>query len=176
MTEEQQKLVEQNHNLIYFYLHKYHYSIEEFYDVAAIGLCKAAIHYDGNISAFSTFALKCIHNEVMCTIRSAKATHRIPESKIDSLSQQTYNEDDKLKLEGLLSDVVDVEDEAVVNAAFEKFWDSISEEDREILRLVSEGYTQKDIGSRLGTCQVTVSRRIEKLKNAFLSLLDGRKR
>lgn len=45
MTDEQKQLVEQNHNLIYFYLYRHNLSIEEYYDVAAIGLCKAAITF-----------------------------------------------------------------------------------------------------------------------------------
>lgn len=46
MNDEQRKLVENNHNLIYAILHKYNLPIDEYYDVAAIGLCKAAITFD----------------------------------------------------------------------------------------------------------------------------------
>ena len=43
LTQQQQQLVEDNHKLIYFYLYRNSLSVDEFYDVAAIGLCKAAI-------------------------------------------------------------------------------------------------------------------------------------
>ena len=45
MTEEQKKLAEENHSLIYFYARKYNMSKQEFddmYGILAIGLCKAA--------------------------------------------------------------------------------------------------------------------------------------
>mgnify|MGYP001317500519 CR=1 FL=1 len=42
ITDEASELVEENHNLIYSLLHKCHLNIEEWYDIAAIGLCKAA--------------------------------------------------------------------------------------------------------------------------------------
>lgn len=50
LTQQQQHLVEDNHKLIYFYLYRNSLSVDEFYDVAAIGLCKAAITYNGQQS------------------------------------------------------------------------------------------------------------------------------
>lgn len=45
ITEAEKKLVEQNHNLIYAFLQKYHLTIEDYYGLAAIGLCKAAMTF-----------------------------------------------------------------------------------------------------------------------------------
>lgn len=36
MTEEQKLLVENNHNLIYFMIHKMNESVEEYYDLARL--------------------------------------------------------------------------------------------------------------------------------------------
>ena len=41
LTNDQRKLVEQNHNLIYAFLHTKNLNIEEWYDICAISLCKA---------------------------------------------------------------------------------------------------------------------------------------
>ena len=49
MTEKQKQLVVDNHNLIYSFLHKHGFDEEEFYDLAAIGLCKAAKSYKDDI-------------------------------------------------------------------------------------------------------------------------------
>ena len=43
MTDEQEKLVLNNENLIYHILKKYNLSVDEYYDVGVIGLCKEAI-------------------------------------------------------------------------------------------------------------------------------------
>ena len=53
LTKQQQQLVEDNHKLIYFYLYRNSLSVDEFYDVAAIGLCKAAITYNGQTIDYS---------------------------------------------------------------------------------------------------------------------------
>ena len=62
MTEEQKKLAEDNHNLIYFYARKYHMSKQDFedmYGILAIGLCKAARDYDESRGrAFSSCTAK----------------------------------------------------------------------------------------------------------------------
>ena len=46
LTKEQKELVENNHKLIYYYIHKNGLSLDEYYDILAIGLCKAALNFD----------------------------------------------------------------------------------------------------------------------------------
>ena len=67
MTKEQIKLIEDNHNLIYYWMRKYHVTengIEDWYGAAAIGLVNAALIYDKNTNVkFRTLASNCIKNE-----------------------------------------------------------------------------------------------------------------
>ena len=70
MTEEQKLLVENNHNLIYFMIHKMNESVEEYYDLAAIALCKAAINYQPDNGSFANFACRCIRNEILLDHRA----------------------------------------------------------------------------------------------------------
>ena len=76
MTEEQKKLAEDNHNLIYFYARKYHMSKQDFEDrdgILAIGLCKAARDYDESRGrAFSTVAMGYMLNECRNAYRCDK--------------------------------------------------------------------------------------------------------
>jgi RNA polymerase sigma factor (sigma-70 family) len=65
LTAEQKKLVEDNQKLIYFILNKYHYPVDDFYDLAAIGRCKAAAKFDPeNGCTFSTYAMQSMWNEL----------------------------------------------------------------------------------------------------------------
>lgn len=64
ITDEARKLVEENHNLVYSFLYKYHLDVEEWYDLAAIGLCKAANTYNNDKSGFSTYGEEL---ELWCT-------------------------------------------------------------------------------------------------------------
>ena len=60
LNDEQRKLVEDNHNLIYQYLIDNKLPQDEYYDIAAIGLCKAALKYDTSKGAFSTYVYRAI--------------------------------------------------------------------------------------------------------------------
>ncbi len=64
LSKDQQDLVSDNHNLIYSYANKMNLDINEYYDLLAIGLCKAAKMYDPNRGyAFSTYAYFVMRNE-----------------------------------------------------------------------------------------------------------------
>lgn len=80
ITKEQEKLIEENHNLIYSFLQKYNLSVEDYYDLAAIGLCKAGINFNGNISKFSTYAYEWMFGSVFSEIRKEKRMKKIPDS------------------------------------------------------------------------------------------------
>ena len=56
LSQEQQKLVADNHNLIYSFARKHKIDVGEYYDVLALGLCKAAMYHDGVSGKFSTLA------------------------------------------------------------------------------------------------------------------------
>ena len=68
LNDEQRKLVEQNHNLIYSAMTKCgirRQDFDDYYGFAAIGLCKAAIDYDKTrCISFSTYAYLCIEYEI----------------------------------------------------------------------------------------------------------------
>lgn len=62
LNDEQRKLVADNHNLIYQYLIDNNLPQDEYYDIVAIGLCKAALKYDTSKGAFSTYVYKTVRN------------------------------------------------------------------------------------------------------------------
>lgn len=72
-----------------------------------------------------------------------------------------------MDLEGCISSVVDVEDEAIANASIKKFIDSISDREKMILRLYNAGYGQVEISERVGISQAQVSRDINNLLKRF---------
>jgi DNA-directed RNA polymerase specialized sigma subunit len=77
LSEEQKKIVEENHNLIYYVLHKHKLSIDKYYGAAAEGLCKAAITYSPDKNTkFSVYAYKCIMNVILTEMRKEKRKKR----------------------------------------------------------------------------------------------------
>lgn len=61
LTDEERELVTNNHKLIYSYLNKFHLS-NDYYDLCAIGLCRAAHFYKPENGKFSVFAFTCMSN------------------------------------------------------------------------------------------------------------------
>ena len=65
MTEKEQKLAEENHNLIYDFAKKRNLVVEDYYGLLAIGLCNAATAYSSeNENTFSTYAYSCMQNVI----------------------------------------------------------------------------------------------------------------
>ena len=104
MTQEQKDFTEANHNLIYSFMNLHNLNSEEYYDVLAISLCNAAITFDKDKGfTFSTYAFKCMQNEIFKEGRTKLLKRRIPEGLIYSLDAkyssseaETYSLSDKI--------------------------------------------------------------------------------
>ena len=163
MTEEQKKLVEENHSLIYFYARKYNMSKQDFddmYGILAIGLCKAARDYDESRgSAFSTVAMGYMLNEC----RNAYRCDKYKNGKLDVFS---YNNIVPLSDEGGTTEYIDF------IKGNEDVWDDINliefnqfnEQLRKIAYLSYLGYNQQEIAKEMGITQSLVSRKLKKIR------------
>lgn len=165
MTDKQRKLVEDNHNLIYSFLHKYSLDIEEFYDLAAIGLCKAAKSYDSDVSKFSTYAFWCMHNEVMMEVRKEKAGHRIPKSMTYYYQDSFCTKDEDIEYIDTIPNKIHVENEVISKLTMEKLMTQLNNRDRLIFELFSLGYKQVEIAKLAGCSQPQVCRVKKKIEN-----------
>lgn len=172
MNEEQRELVTENHNLIYSFLNLYNLPIEEYYDLAAIGLCKAAIYFDPTKSKFSTFAYECMYTSVFKEIKRAKASKRIPESCLFYYQAEIGDEDGRAFEESMPS-LECVEDTVFLKSAILSFIDSLNEYEKDVLRLLSDGHTQTEIGRMLGCSQAHVSRAKIRIHNLLMQEIDG---
>lgn len=172
LTQEQQHLVEDNHNLIYSFLNKHCLPLEEYYDLAAIGLCKAAISWNSTRSAFSTFAYVIMQNEVRMHRRSMLAQSRIPSNIIDSLDAVLYSDDSDATKYDFTSSEVDFERQIVARSEILECFRNATERQLHILQLLQQGYTQSEIGNFLGCSQVTISRELGKLRKKICNRFD----
>ena len=164
ITEEQKRLVEDNHNLIYSFLQKYHLAIDEYYGLAAIGLCKAGKTYNGEKSNFSTYAYKCMFTTVMCELRKNKQAKTIPEHQIVYYQAELENnEGDTASFMNYIPSKENVEDSVLSEVIFDEYANKLKDRDKKIFSLFREGYKQKEIGKMLGCSQAQVSRVKKKL-------------
>ena len=170
ITEYQKKLVEENHNLIFSFLKKYDLSNDDYYDLAAIGLCKAALTYNNEISMFSTYAFKCMKSNVFNFIKINRGATKIPENRlvyyddeIDNMEDGTYSPID------FIPSSENVENYVVSKIMCENYKKYFNYKGKKILDLLSNGYTHNEIGKIIGCSQPHISRIKKKIANYLIS-------
>lgn len=169
MTQEQQKLVEDNHNLIYHFLRKYKLEHDKWYDMAAIGLCKAAISYDESISKFSTYAYKVMLNTVFKEKNKEFKLSAIPKHKLSYYDEEyTYKNDEYITFFDTLHSCDNTESQAIFNIRLHNFMNNITEKERQVLHLTIKGYLQREIGEIMGYSQTHIGR----ITNRMLNKID----
>ena len=173
LSAEQQKLVEKNHNLIYGFATSKQINLDEFYDVLAIGLCKAALNFDEKKGTFSTYAYMCMTNEIRLLKRKESLQRTIPKYMIDSLDYTYTSEKDNNETtmqEMLIKDVFPAPDEKVITSImFNNFYNNkLNDREKNIVNLLSEGKKQSDIGIIMFLTQPQVSRIIKGIKTKWV--------
>ena len=173
LNTKQQHLVEDNHNLIYSFAHLKKLDLEEYYDLLAIALCKAALIFDENKGMFSTLVYMCMNNEVKLIKRKEKEKKTIPKYMVDSLDYiySSDNDDSENSLiDKIIKDIFPAPDESVVNAImFNNFYyQNLDNRERLIVDLVFQGKNQTDISKKLLVSQPQVSRLIKGVANKWI--------
>lgn len=164
MTKEQEQLVTDNHNLIYHIINKFELATEEYYDVCAIGLCKAASTYDSSKDVkFATYAGVCIENAIKLELRNRKKYYarvysldRTFNNTSDGTGEISYVENITTGLSAY-DEILPYQLDKVLNAREYK-----------LVALVLQDYTQVEIGNIIGISQAQVSRMFSKIKQKLL--------
>lgn len=107
---------------------------------------------------------KAINYPRMDHIKKWKHTRaKVKVESLDEISERSPNGEPPQ-----IPDRVNVETAADIHILIENLIDNATEQEREIISLLSEGYNQTEIAKRLGISQSTVSRKVKKFK-CFLS-------
>lgn len=173
---EQQKLVEDNHNLIYAVMKKYNLGMnetEDWYGLLAVGLCKAAMSYNPDKGQkFTTFAHTVLENEVKMALRKKK-------SRIDNVCSldEPVSDDDSCVLGDMIEDPEDRFSAVEISEAMEMALSRLSERDKLILNeYINSDAKQKEIAERFGVTQSQVSGVVKKYKDSIREyFVDGRR-
>ena len=164
LNDEQRKLVEQNHNLIYSAMTKCgirRQDFDDYYGFAAIGLCKAAIDYDKTRSkSFSTYAYLCIQNEI-----TVYNKYRFRQKRKGNMNTISYNH--------MLDDWDEDKNEKniIFKLNFQDKCYTLNNKDRMIVDLKSKGYTYQEIAKMFGTSFQAIQQKIKKMRSTTFSRL-----
>ena len=168
LTDEERELVTNNHKLIYSYLNKFHLS-NEYYDLCAIGLCRAAHFYKPENGKFSVFAFACMSNTIRMEWRKVQ---RQVQTTV-SLNSTICNEEPvPIPIECTIPDPQD--DYAASDIYTHIHY--ICRDDPVFLRIAHlhiQGYSAVAISRMTNTKVVTVRRRIKRLKQELQESLKN---
>lgn len=167
MTEEEKKLVTDNINLVYWFMHKYNLPIDEWEDILFEKTCIAAMNYDPSVFKFSTYLTKLLYNEMLMKIRTENAKKRFCED-VFSFDEKIKN---KKSQNFTLADITSSKDDQIAllitDMAFRHEIEFLSEKERQILFMKMDGKTQREIGKCFNLSQVQVSRILTKIRRRF---------
>ena len=171
LTNKQKELVVENHNLIYGYAYKKGILLDDYYDVLAIGLCKAAKSYDSDKSEFSTFAFKCMDNEMNTVSKNKKTV--IPNDLVVSYdSQESINNiSNGLSFAETISDFK-YHESIVYDMMTNEIMNSLTKKESIIFKYLISGLTHREIASEMKCNRSNVTyfaNRIRKKVNDYLS-------
>lgn len=169
MSEEQQKLVTDNINLIFYYMHKHRLNLED-KDVGYIALCKAAKGYNPELKiAFSSYALRCIHNEFQIEHLRKNRLKTIPESNIKNPVDEKLDLFDNIKYKQPHLDSL-IYREFTSNLEEFLLLHCKNERERTIMESkIHPGlYTQKELSEKFGVKQAQISRVGKRLCKKFI--------
>lgn len=168
LTDEERELVTNNHNLIYSYLNKFHLP-DDYYDLCAIGLCRAAHFYKPENGKFSVFAFTCMSNIISMEWRKVQRQVRTTVSLNDTVCNE---EQAPINLDSIIPDPRD--DYAASDIYTQIHY--ICKDDPVFLKIAHlhiQGYSAVAISRMTNTKVHTVRRRIKQLKQELQESLKN---
>jgi len=147
LNEEQQKLVEDNYKLIYFFLKKYNLDNEDWYDIAAIGLCKAAKAYKPGATKFSTYAMVVMLNEIKIEKRKKLYKQKSKEISYNIPLAKSKDSLEELMLEDILENKKssDLSSYYIYKKAFKDSLNAFDKIKQSIILDLISGYNQVEV-------------------------------
>lgn len=91
-----------------------------------------------------------------------KWNHARSKIKTESLDELLENDEEDIPQQEL-----DIESMAITNVTLKEIIDNANEQEKQIFKMLSEGYTQSEIAKEIGISQSTVSKKLTKIRNTY---------
>jgi RNA polymerase sigma factor (sigma-70 family) len=146
LTEEQQQVVADNHNLIYWYANLAGLKLADWYDLLAIELCITVIKYEEGKGSLSNYFKLRADGMVYKEYRKSQSQKRL--ATVIQYTENVHQIQDPESIEDKydLKELMDVENGAIIKMKY-------------------EGYTQTEMARELGVSQSYVSKILKKLRD-----------
>lgn len=160
-----EKLFEDNYKLIFFVLNNYFDKQfdEDLAQIGAIGLWNACRNFNQDHSKFSTFATKCIYNEILKEVQK----HSFPKRKGNATDVSLYENIEEHNDIRYIDTIKSKNDFIICDL-------NLTKEEKKILRYIMDGKKQDEIRSlfncSIGEINLKIKKIKEKLKNSVLEI------
>ena len=173
LTESEKHQAEENHNLVFSFLHRHGYNMENFYDVVIFGYLKAIQIYNRREDLRKNFRLPFICEQYMRSAmenyrRMENTQKRKPAEKIISLDAN-YAESENFYncIGGKSAEAVLMESESI-----ESILENLSETQRKITAMKIKGYENKEIYLILKIKPSTYYRELQRIRSVLEKLVS----
>lgn len=170
LTPEQIRLIEDNHDLTYWYMGKNGLDFDEWYDIVVFGLIRTAQCYDPSKGAFSTLACKNMRNQILLELRYR--SFRFKPEQLQSLDLELSDASDSDTMHEIVGDK---------NEPYEKIIDRMAAEEikqfclsnvkkeshKEALRLLFDGKNHKEVAKIIGVSHQAIFDMTNRLKKKY---------
>lgn len=172
LSDMEKRQAEENHGLVYSFLHRHGYPIEEFYNIAIFGYLKGIQVYNRkeDLRKKYQFAFICeqyMRAEIKDHFRVQNAQKRKPTETILSLDANHTETESLYNLVGGKF----VEDELLETELLKEICENLSEVQRNILKLKLEGYSNKEVHLSLEIPVSTYYKELDRIKVIFEGLV-----
>ena len=157
LTEQEKQFAEKNHGLVYSFLHRYKYSIDDFYDIVIFGFLKAVqvYHRKENVKwkyDFAFIAWQYMRSEIGNHFRMESALKRKMETVAVSLDERYIGVGYSL------------EDSYIGKESFLEYTQELDKEQRKMINWKIRGYSNKEIYNELGIKRSTYYKKWNRVK------------
>ena len=171
LTEEQKQLAADNHNLIYGFQREHRLSVDEYYDICAIGLCKAAAKFDPSQEyKFATLAYAAMDNEVKNFWRDINTMARKPEIPDVSMFDIILRGHTDSGI--VVGDTIAEREEQWIpsyrRVCVDTFVESLPPRERQVVSMRLAGLTMSEIGSEVGRTHQRVSQILNTVRDKYI--------
>ena len=170
LTEEEKVLATENHSLVYSFLHRHNYAIEDFYNVVICGYLRSVQVYNRRKDIKEKYQLAFIAEQYMRAeianhFRKERSMKRKPKETVLSLDANYAETENLYNLFGGKSAEEEVLEEERVTELLEQF----SSQQKDILRLRLEGYNNKEISLLLEIPSSTFYLELKRIKKILMN-------
>ena len=172
LSDLEKKQAEEHHGLVYSFLHRHKYSIEDFYNIAIDGYLKGIQTYNRREDLKGKYQVAFIceqymRAEVKDYFRIQNAQKRKPTETIISLDANYAETDTIYNLIGVKS----VEDELLELELLEELLENLSKAQRDIVKMKMKGYSNKEVYLSLAIPKSTYYKELDRIKVVFKGLV-----